>query len=188
MRLLPGLRPGPRWGACSAPQTPSWERLCLQKKVSLIFFFPNDMPVVCWQAVPDFVNLFTEEITPPRSYLGIRVTRWKCSDVCPVQQFVHNTEQCFLVTRTLSHFVVVICSMGLSNQGRDLLPLLLEHLLMNCQLGSSPLPFKFSSQAFRFRYLQSSIVSTRKGICRTGRVRNVHSRCVRLCERVFTTL
>ena len=36
--------------------------------------------------------------------------------------------------------------------------------------------------------LQSSIVSTRKGICRTGRVRDVHSRCVRLCERVFTTL
>ena len=36
--------------------------------------------------------------------------------------------------------------------------------------------------------LQSSIVSTRKCICRTGRVRDVHSRCVRLCERVFTTL
>ena len=36
--------------------------------------------------------------------------------------------------------------------------------------------------------LQSSIISTRKGICRTGRVRDVHSRCVRLCERVFTTL
>ena len=36
--------------------------------------------------------------------------------------------------------------------------------------------------------LQSSMVSTRKGICRTGRVRDVHSRCVRLCERVFTTL
>ena len=37
----------------------------------------------------------------------------------------------------------------------------------------------------RFSVLQSSIVSTRKGICRTGRVRNVHSRCVRLCERSF---
>ena len=35
---------------------------------------------------------------------------------------------------------------------------------------------------------ESSMVSTRKGICRTGRVRDVHSRCVRLCERVFTTL
>ena len=46
MRLLPGLRPGPRWGAYSAPQTPSWERLCIPKKVSLIFFSPNDMPVL----------------------------------------------------------------------------------------------------------------------------------------------
>ena len=36
--------------------------------------------------------------------------------------------------------------------------------------------------------LQSSMVSTRKGICRTGRVHDVHSRCVQLCERVFTTL
>ena len=37
-----------RGGAYSAPQTPSWERLCIPKKVSLIFFFPNDMPdVVC---------------------------------------------------------------------------------------------------------------------------------------------
>ena len=34
----------------------------------------------------------------------------------------------------------------------------------------------------------NGLVSTRKGICRTGRVRDVHSRCVRLCERVFTTL
>ena len=34
----------------------------------------------------------------------------------------------------------------------------------------------------------SSMVLTRKGICRTGRVRDMHSRCVRLCERVFTTL
>ena len=27
MRLPPGLRPGPRWGSYSAPQTPSWKRL-----------------------------------------------------------------------------------------------------------------------------------------------------------------
>ena len=27
MRLPPGLRPGPRWGAYSAPQTPSWKAL-----------------------------------------------------------------------------------------------------------------------------------------------------------------
>ena len=27
MRLPPGLRPGPRWGAYSAPQTPSWKPL-----------------------------------------------------------------------------------------------------------------------------------------------------------------
>ena len=108
--------------------------------------------MVCWQAVPDVVNLFTEEITHPRSYLGIRVAIWKSSDVCPVQEFVHNTEKCFLITRTLSHFVVVICSTGLSDQGRDLLPLLLQHLLMHCQLGSSPLSFKFSSQALCFRY------------------------------------
>ena len=27
MRLPPGLLPGPRWGAYSAPQTPSWRRL-----------------------------------------------------------------------------------------------------------------------------------------------------------------
>ena len=90
---------------------------------------------------------FTEEITHPRSYLGIGVSRWKCSDVCPVQKFVHNTETCFLVTRTLNHCVAAICSTGLSDQGRGLLPLFLEHLLMNCHLGSSPLPFKFSSQA-----------------------------------------
>ena len=32
--------------------------------------------------------------------------------------------------------------------------------------------------------LQSSIFSTRKGICRTGRV-HVHCRCVRLCGHVF---
>ena len=58
----------------------------------------------------------------------------------------------FLITRTLSHFVAVICSTGLSDQGRGLLPLLLEHVLMNCQLGSSPLSFKFSSQTLCFRY------------------------------------
>ena len=78
--------------------------------------------MVCWQAVPDVVNLLTEEITHPRSYFGIGVTRWKSSDVCPVQEFVHNTKKCFVITRTLSHFVVVICSTGLSDQGRDLLP------------------------------------------------------------------
>ena len=41
---------------------------------------------------------------------------------------------------------------------------------------------------WKFFNLQSAMVSTRKGICRTGRVRDVHSRCVQLCERVFTTL
>ena len=34
--------------AFSAPQTPSWEKFCIPKKVSLIFFFPNDMPDFCW--------------------------------------------------------------------------------------------------------------------------------------------
>ena len=43
------------------------------------------------------------------------------------------------------------------------------------------------SEVKLFNLLQSSIFSTRKGICRTGRV-HVHCRCVRLCGRVFTTL
>ena len=94
--------------------------------------------MVCWQAVPGVVNLSLNKSL-------ILEASW--SDVCPVQKFVHNTETCFLITRTLRHFVAVICSTGLSDQGRDVLPLLIEHLLMKCQLGSTPLPFKFSSQA-----------------------------------------
>ena len=39
-----GAPPRTPLGAYSAPQTPSWERLCIRKEVSLIFFFPNDMP------------------------------------------------------------------------------------------------------------------------------------------------
>ena len=57
MRLLPGLRPGPRWGL-TAPPTPSWERLCIPKKVSLIFLFPNDMPGKC----VFFGNAFSSEM------------------------------------------------------------------------------------------------------------------------------
>ena len=64
-----------------------------------------------------FFILFTEEVTHPRSYLGIRVTRRKSSDVCPVQKFVHNTEKCFPVTRTLSNFVFIICITCLSDYG-----------------------------------------------------------------------
>ena len=32
-----------------------------------------------------FFNIFTDEITHPRSYLGIGATRWQSSDVCPVK-------------------------------------------------------------------------------------------------------
>ena len=45
-RLLPicvcfrGFAPDPAGGAYSPPPTPSWERLCIPKKVSLIFFSP----------------------------------------------------------------------------------------------------------------------------------------------------
>ena len=40
----------------------------------------------------------------------------------------------------------------------------------------------------RFILIQILSLSLSLSLCRTGRVRDVHSRCVRLCERVFTTL
>ena len=45
MRLLPGLRPGPRWGAYGAPP-PAGKDCASKKKCHLFGFFPNDMPAV----------------------------------------------------------------------------------------------------------------------------------------------
>ena len=44
MRLPPGLRPGPRWGAYSAPQTPSWKALGQAKMNPLPFRNPGYGP------------------------------------------------------------------------------------------------------------------------------------------------
>ena len=47
MRLLPGLCPGPRWGAYCAPQTPHGKD-CASRKKCHLFFFPMTCLIVCY--------------------------------------------------------------------------------------------------------------------------------------------
>ena len=44
MRLLPGLRPGPRWGLTAPPPDPQLGKIVHPEKSVTYFFFPNDMP------------------------------------------------------------------------------------------------------------------------------------------------
>ena len=75
MRLLPGLRPGPRWGAYSAPQTPQLGKIVHPERSVTYFVFLNDMPAV--------VELVFIEFMIPR---GLAVD----TSVCPVILKIYN--------------------------------------------------------------------------------------------------
>ena len=63
------------WGVYSAPQTPSWERLCIPKKVSLIFFH-NDMPVsYCIFCIK---RVFLKPFGKSYLYIYVRKLNFKC--------------------------------------------------------------------------------------------------------------